>query len=273
MTECPLCQTACPPQAHFCPKCGHALGQVAATPAPPALREMVDTLLPMSGPPAGSVPASSPTASAAPAVRRSSATLLGVLVALVLVLAAMIGGGMLWLSRLSGGPDTPANATAKPAPAPIELAPGLNPADKTLPARPPVAGNASGPLSAAQEAEQLLPPRADTSAASKPADPGAAARSGQQGHDIAPAKPVVRPAVAAETATAPAPVPHETPASSSKALAGVPKPASPDTRANPPADATSAPAKPANAQSSHGNALHEDILRRKEALKRQMGVE
>ena len=24
LTECPLCQTACPPDAPFCPKCGHA---------------------------------------------------------------------------------------------------------------------------------------------------------------------------------------------------------------------------------------------------------
>lgn len=30
MTECPLCQTACPPDARFCPKCGHALA--VATP-------------------------------------------------------------------------------------------------------------------------------------------------------------------------------------------------------------------------------------------------
>lgn len=276
MTECPLCQTACPPDARFCPKCGHALA--VATPA--ATPPLLDTEpMPITPPPQAVTPpaapaqpqlaASSPSKPPAPA-RRGHGALLGVLIGLALVLLAMIAAGGWWFTHLSN-PATPAGtASAKPAPAPIELAPGLNPTDKTLPAKPATDTTASpATASAAQEAERALPPPqakpapAPTSAPAPaaPSRPAPAAEPAPQSSSrpvkadpqlIEPIKPAAKPT--------PAPVPPEVPASS-KSAAPASAPA-----------AQPAPAKPASSQSG-SNALHDDIVRRKEALKRQMGVE
>lgn len=282
MTECPLCQTACPPDARFCPKCGHALA--VATPA--ATPPLLDTEpMPITPPPQAVTPpaapaqpqlaASSPSKPPAPA-RRGHGALLGVLIGLALVLLAMIAAGGWWFTHLSN-PATPAGtASAKPAPAPIELAPGLNPTDKTLPAKPATDTAASpATASAAQEAERALPPPqakpapapsaapAPTSAPTPaaPSRPAPAAEPAPQSSSrpvkadpqlIEPIKPAAKPT--------PAPVPPEVPASS-KSAAPASAPA-----------AQPAPAKPASSQSG-SNALHDDIVRRKEALKRQMGVE
>lgn len=282
MTECPLCQTACPPDARFCPKCGHALA--VATPA--ATPPLLDTEpMPITPPPQAVTPpaapaqpqlaASSPSKPPAPA-RRGHGALLGVLIGLALVLLAMIAAGGWWFTHLSN-PATPAGtASAKPAPAPIELAPGLNPTDKTLPAKPATDTTASpATASAAQEAERALPPPqakpapapsaapAPTSAPTPaaPSRPAPAAEPAPQSSSrpvkadpqlIEPIKPAAKPT--------PAPVPPEVPASS-KSAAPASAPA-----------AQPAPAKPASSQSG-SNALHDDIVRRKEALKRQMGVE
>ena len=282
MTECPLCQTACPPDARFCPKCGHALA--VATPA--ATPPLLDTEpMPITPPPQAVTPpaapaqpqlaASSPSKPPAPA-RRGHGALLGVLIGLALVLLAMIAAGGWWFTHLSN-PATPAGtASAKPAPAPIELAPGLNPTDKTLPAKPATDTTASpATASAAQEAERALPPPqakpapapsaapAPTSAPAPaaPSRPAPAAEPAPQSSSrpvkadpqlIEPIKPAAKPT--------PAPVPPEVPASS-KSAAPASAPA-----------AQPAPAKPASSQSG-SNALHDDIVRRKEALKRRMGVE
>lgn len=182
----------------------------------------------------------------------------------------MIAAGGWWFTHLSN-PATPAGtASAKPAPAPIELAPGLNPTDKTLPAKPATDTTASpATASAAQEAERALPPPqakpapAPTSAPAPaaPSRPAPAAEPAPQSSSrpvkadpqlIEPIKPAAKPT--------PAPVPPEVPASS-KSAAPASAPA-----------AQPAPAKPASSQSG-SNALHDDIVRRKEALKRQMGVE
>lgn len=290
MTECPLCQTACPPDARFCPKCGHALA--VATPA--ATPPLLDTEpMPITPPPQAVTPpaapaqpqlaASSPSKPPAPA-RRGHGALLGVLIGLALVLLAMIAAGGWWFTHLSN-PATPAGtASAKPAPAPIELAPGLNPTDKTLPAKPATDTTASpATASAAQEAERALPPpQAKPAPAPSAAPAPASAIRPAPTSAPAPATPS-RPAPAAEPAPqsssrpvkadpqliepikpaakpTPAPVPPEVPASS-KSAAPASAPA-----------AQPAPAKPASSQSG-SNALHDDIVRRKEALKRQMGAE
>lgn len=286
MTECPLCQTACPPDARFCPKCGHAL----AVATPPLLdTEPMPAALP---PQAATSPAAvtqppfvaSSTAKAPAPARRGHGALLGVLIGLALVLLAMIAAGGWWFTHLSN-PATPAGtASAKPAPAPIELAPGLNPTDKTLPAKPATDTTASpATASAAQEAERALPPpQAKPAPAPSTAPAPASAIRPAPTSAPAPAAPS-RPAPAAEPAPqsssrpvkadpqliepikpaakpTPAPVPPEVPASS-KSAAPASAPA-----------AQPAPAKPASSQSG-SNALHDDIVRRKEALKRQMGVE
>lgn len=198
----------------------------------------------------------SKTADSKPApqpARRKHGLLLGVLAGLVLVLLAMIVGGVWWFRQLSQPVSATEAEVVKSIPAPIELAPGLNPTDKTLPIKPKSDNTSS---SAAQErAEDALPPRSTGSTLSGRADPLV---------EPPPVNLESRP-VKADTALI------EPVKPTSKSTPVEVSPGVPSSALKEPVVSKPTPSKPAGNQS--GSTLHEDIVRRKEALKRQMGVE
>lgn len=258
MTECPSCQNHCPPDARFCPKCGQELAATIPATAPPVLNTEPEPIVASPVYTENLAQAAVTKPAAAPA-RRSHGTLLGVLIGLALVLLVMVAGGVWWFNHLSSPAHPTSTLAAKPAPTPIELAPGLNPTDKTLPAKPATDNGSPkatpAPSSAAQEAEHALPARVE-----KPAAVLAPAPAPQS---EPPANPSSRPVKAD-----PALIEPIKPASKPTPATQAPAPME-STASKPPA--AEAPGKPAGSQGS--NALHEDIVRRKEALKRQMGVE
>lgn len=258
MAECPTCHTPCPDAARFCPACGQAL-----TALPPVLADRTPpTVATLQADTAAAVPAAPLEPSVQPKPPRGSLRwgwwLLGSLFTLLL---GLMGGGWLWLEHTVSAPlPAPASPAAAPA-APIELAPGL-----TLQERRP--------------AETPSPPAA-------PATP------------VVSASPAPAPA-ATPASVAPLPAPPATPplpavsvAPAKPALAASPVPASPDANRRqtpappsqtfqPPPESSTPPAVPAPVPAAaparanpqpNTQALHDDILRRKEALKQQMGVE
>ena len=158
MTECPLLPDRLSARRPFCPKCGHALAVAtpAATP-PPADTEP----MPITPPPQAVTPPAAPAqpqlaASSPSSLRRPPVVAMAPcwgIDRLALVLLAMIAAGGGGLPICPTWPPRQAQPAGKPAPAPIELAPGLNPTDKTLPAKPATDTTASpATASAAQEA-------------------------------------------------------------------------------------------------------------------------
>lgn len=187
--------------------------------------------------------------------------------------------GLSLFDRLN--PATPAGtASASPAPAPIELAPGLNPTDKTLPAKPATDTTASpATASAAQEAERALPPpQACSNLLLHPsAAPAPASAIGPPRHrrplQQPPAGPPRPPACAAVQQSARQ---AYTCSRSSRSTGGQTDSGSGATRSAGVQQARRAgfspaaqPPRPSRPAASWSNALHDDIVRRQEALKRQ----
>lgn len=250
MAECPTCHTPSPDAARFCPACGQALiamPHTLAEPSEPAVTmAQVDATAPASVPLA-------PTPTPTPP-RQSLRWGWWLLAGLFTLLIGLIGGGWLWLEHTASAPLTAPASTAAAAPAaPIELAPGLTlqerqPAEKPSPAATPAVAAS-------------LTPAAASATITPPLTPPAVAVT------VAPVKPAP---TASPTAASPAPASPEanrrqTPAPPSQTFQPPPEAAAP------PAAPSPAPARP-NAQ-PNTQALHDEILRRKEALKQQMGVE
>lgn len=235
MAECPTCHTACPDAARFCPACGQTLTSAETA---------------FTGPSAAD-PATSPQTPPQRGLRWGW-WLLGGLSALLL---GLLGGGWLWLER-TASVRLPSSVSAKVTPAaPIELAPGL-----TLRERQTVETSTSpAPVPAPPPASPALPAQA----APAPVAPA----------PVAPAQVTTPAPVAALPGKPAASQPQVNPeASRRQAL-----PPSSQTAQLPPEPATTAPSAPVPAAAAPSRpdtqALHDEIVRRKEALKRQIGVE
>lgn len=234
--------------ARFCPACGQALiAMPHALAEPTVTMAQVDAAAPVNAPFA---PAPTPPR---PSLRWGWWLLAG----LFTLLVGLIGGGWLWLEHTASAPlPAPASAAAAAPAAPIELAPGL-----TLQERRPVETPSQPPATPAVSARPAPAAALATATITPPLAPPAVPVT------VAPVKPA---ATASPATASPAPANPEanrrqTPAPPSQTFQPPPEAAAP------PAAPIPAPARP-NAQ-PNTQALHDEILRRKEALKQQMGVE
>lgn len=248
MAECPTCHTPSPDAARFCPACGQALASM-----PHALAEPTQATVAI--PPADATAASTAREASQPAPSRQSLRwgwwLLG---SLFVLLLGLVGGGWLWLEHTASTPlPAPAKASAV-APAPIELAPGL-----TLQERQPAETPSPTPAPVTSASPAAVVPQAAPAATASSVVP------------VVPAKPSLAP----PTPVSPAPASpdaanrRQTPPPPSQTFQPPPEAAA--LPATPTPVPAAAPARP-NTQ-PNTQALHDEILRRKEALKQQMGVE